>query len=343
MRYRRSWFPALLAAVSLTMAAGCSGSGGSAQAQGGLEKTNLTVAVVPTTDSTGFYIALHDNLFAQQGLHVNYVPAISAENVINQEALGKIDVVGGNYVSDIEAQNNYDRGVRATDVLNPTASQIAANLDVFAEASVMQPDFVGLFTPPGSPITKVSDLKNKTIGINAPGNVAYLLVASFLKQEGMSPNSVRFKYFPFPLMTQALMTHKVDVAFLAEPFISIAEEAVGVAELTNLDQGASQDFPIQGYSVTKEFAARYPHTLAAFKRALEQGQQIADTDRAAAEQATAAFKATDGVTPQIAAVVTFESYPLGTVDAVRLQRVASDMRQFGLLSTSFNVHQIVGS
>lgn len=341
MAYRRPCFSVLLAVASLTLAVGCSGGGGP-QVQGKLEKTNLTVAVVPTTDSTGFYVALHEGLFAQQGLHVTYVPAISAEDVINEEALGKVDVVGGNYVSDIEAQNNYNHGVRATGRANPTASQIAANLDVFAEASVMQPNFVGLFTPPGSRIDKVSDLRNKTIGINAPGNVAYLLVASFLKQNGMSPGSVHFKYFPFPLMTQALMEHKVDVAFLAEPFVSIAEEAAGVTELTNMDQGASENFPIQGYSVTKEFAARYPGTLAAFKRALEQGQEIADTNRGEAEQATAAFKATDGVNPQIASIITFESYPLGAVDAVRLQRVADDMYQFGLLSRNFNVRQIVG-
>lgn len=340
MTYRRPFFSALLTVVSLMLAVGCSGSG-STQAQG-LEKTDLTVAVVPTTDSTGFYVALHENLFAKQGLHVKYVPAISAEDVINEEALGKVDVVGGNYVSDIEAQNNYNRGVRATGRANPMASQIAANLDVFAEASVMQPDFIGLFTPPGSPINKVADLKGKTIGINAPDNVAYLLVASFLKQNGMSPGSVHFKYFPFPVMTKMLMEHKVDVAFLAEPFVSIAEEAVGVTELTNMDQGASEAFPIQGYTVTKEFAARYPNTLAAFKRALEQGQDIADTSRGAAEQATAAFKATDGVSPQIAAVITFESYPLGRVDIVRLQRVADDMHQFGLLSRKFNVRQIVG-
>lgn len=341
MTYRFPCFSVLLTVATLMLAAGCSRSG-STQALGGLEKPDLTVAVVPTTDSTGFYIALHEGLFAAQGLHVTYKPAISAEDVVNEQALGKVDVVGGNYVSDIEAQNNYNRGVRATDRANPMASQIAANLDVFAEASVMQPDFVGLFTPPGSPINTVADLKNKTIGINAPGNVAYLLVASFLKQNGLSPGSVHFKYFPFPQMTQMLMEHKVDVAFLAEPFVSIAEEAVGVTELTNMDQGASEAFPIEGYTVTKQFVARNPKTLAAFKRALEQGQQIADTNRGAAEQAMAAFKATDGVSPEIAAVMTFESYPLGQVDSVRLQRVANDMRQFGLLSRNFNVRQIVG-
>src|SRR2546421_4587823 len=136
MTYRLPDFPVLLTVAALMLAAGCS-AGGSTQGQAGVKKANLTVAVVPTTDSTGFYTALHDGLFAEQGLHVNYVPAISAEDVINQQALGAVDIVGGDYVSDIEAQNNYDRGVRATDRPNPMANQIAANLHEFAEASAM--------------------------------------------------------------------------------------------------------------------------------------------------------------------------------------------------------------
>lgn len=342
MTYSLPRFPLLLTVVTLVLVAGCSGGGGTQAPSGSLEKPDLTVAVVPTTDSTGFYIALHDGLFAAQGLHINYVPAISAEDVVNEQALGKVDVVGGNYVSDIEAQNNYDHGVRATDRANPMASQIAADLDVFAEASLMQPNFVGLFTMPGSRIASVAELRNKTIGINAPGNVAYLLLASFLEENGISPGSVHLKYFPFPVMTQMLAAHKVDVAFLAEPFISIAEEGVGVTELTNLDQGSSAAFPIEGYTVTKQFAVKYPRTLAAFRRALEQGQEIADNNRSEAEQAMAAFKTTDGVSRDTAAVMTFESYPLGVVDSTRIQRVADEMRRFGLLPANFSVRQMIG-
>src|SRR5208282_137288 len=96
MTYRLPGFPLpILLAAALTLVAGCTSSG--AQVYAPVEKPDITVAVVPTTDSTGFYIALHEGLFAAQGLHVTYVPAISAEDVINQQALGQIDVVGGNY------------------------------------------------------------------------------------------------------------------------------------------------------------------------------------------------------------------------------------------------------
>lgn len=332
-----------VAAAALLFAAGCSSGGsGTPTRSPGLEKPDVTVAVVPTTDSAGFYVALHEGLFAAQGLHINYVPAASGERIINQQALGGVDISAGNYVSYIEAQLNYSQGLRATNIPDPNSTQIAADMDVFEEASVMQPGFVGLFTLPHSRITTAADLRGKTIGLNAPGNVAYLLLATYLEENGVSPSAVHLKYFPFPVMTQALVSHQVDVAFLAEPFVSLAETTVGAVPLTDMDEGAANAFPIEGYAVTKQWAKRYPRTLAAFERALEQGQQIADLDGGAAEVAMKAFSSTDGVTSEIGALLTFESYPLGPVDPERIQEVADAMRQFGLIPDSFNTHRIIG-
>ena len=94
--------------------------------------------------------------------------------------------------------------------------------------------------------------------------------------------------------------------------------------------GISQ-FP--GYVVTKKWAAEHPRTLAAFYRALEQGQRIADVSRAAAEQAMVDMPAPFGVSAETAAVMALDSYPVstgpvGSVDKIRLQRVVDVMRQF---------------
>lgn len=333
---------AVTAVIVLVTAAGCSAQGG-VVSTAALEKPDLVVGIVPTTDSTGFFVAMYEGLFTAQGLHITYKAVPSGEGSVNEQALGKIDVLDGSYVADIEAQVNYDRGVRPTLVPNPSVSQISANLDFIAQASVMQPNAVGLFTLPGSPVKTADDLRGKTIAINAPGNVAYLLVAEYLRVNGISPQSVRLKYFPFSKMTKMLLEHKIDAAFLEEPYISTGEESQGLAELSNLDEGAVAAYPMRGYTVTKEFAQRYPRTLAAFERALQEGQQIADTDRHIAELAMEAFKSTDGVTPQTAAIMTFDQYPVGPVDSTAIQRVADDMLQFGLLQHSFNVSQMIGS
>jgi len=88
--------------------------------------------------------------------------------------------------------------------------------------------------------------------------------------------------------------------------------------------------------VTKAWARTHPKTLAEFYRALEEGQQIADTNRAATERAMEDLPARPvplAVSRQTAALMTVADYPVtpapaGTVDPVLIQRVADVMRQF---------------
>lgn len=327
MRTRRVRVKALLVtATALALAAGCSSGGGAASSS--VEKPDLNVAVVPALDSAGFFIALNDGLFAAQGLNVHFVPATSSETVIAGQAKGGYDITGGNYVSYIQAQQAGE-----------------ANLDIFAEGSVMEPGAQGIYTMPGSPIKTLADLKNHTIAINAPKNILYLLTASVLAEHGISPATVKFANVPFPSMTPDLQSGAISAAVMPEPFASGVEQAVGGVPLLDLNQGATTSFPIAGYVVTKQWAAKYPHTLAAFYTALEEGQQLADTSRAEVEAAMEAVPAPFGVSKVTAAVMALDSYPVstgpvGSVDKVRLQRVVNVMQQF-IGFPSFNINSML--
>jgi NitT/TauT family transport system substrate-binding protein len=168
--------------------------------------------------------------------------------VISPQVKGQYDITGGNYVSYIQAE---------------AAGQ--ANLDIFAEGSVMTPGAQSIYVMPDSSIKSLAGLKNKTIAINAPKNILYLLAASVPAEHGLSANSVKFvTNIPFPAMPAALKAGKIDAAVLPEPFASVAEQADGAVPLVDLDQGATASFPVAGYVVTKQWAERYPHTLAAF-------------------------------------------------------------------------------
>jgi NitT/TauT family transport system substrate-binding protein len=323
---------ALLAtAMTLVFAAGCSGSGNPA-ATPGVEKPDLTVAVVPALDSAGFFIALYEGLFAKQGLHVTFVPAVSSDTVIAAQVKGEYDITGGNYVSYVQWQE-----------------QGKANLDIFAEGSIMEPGDQAIYTMPDSPIKTLADLKGKTVAINAPDNILYLLTASVLSEHGILPSSVHFvTKYSFPQMPAALAAGQIDAAVLPEPFASDAEQADGAVPLVDLDQGATTSFPIEGYVVTKAWAAKYPRTLAAFYRALEEGQEIADTNRAAVEQAFEDLPMKPvpiGVSKNTAAVMALDEYPfstgpVGSVDPVRLQRVVDVMEQF-LMIRNFNIDSML--
>ncbi len=123
MGIRRARGKALLlttTALVLSLAAGCGKT--EAPPGAGLEKTKLNVAVVPALDSAGFFVALYGGLFKAQGLDVTFTPATSSDTVIADQVNGTYDITGGNYVSYIQAQRSG-----------------RANLDVFAEGSVMEP------------------------------------------------------------------------------------------------------------------------------------------------------------------------------------------------------------
>jgi NitT/TauT family transport system substrate-binding protein len=141
-------------------------------------------------------------------------------------------------------------------------------------------------------------------------------------------------------MAAMLKAGKIAAAVLPEPFASQAEQSMGVTLLADLDQGATVAFPVQGCAVTRQWAAQHPVTLAAFRAAFEQGQAIADTDRAAVEQAMETLPSPLGVSRETAAVMALDSYPTGPVDVVRIQRVADVMRQF-LGFPSFDVGSMI--
>jgi len=319
--------PLAIALLALSGCGGLSANAGSTSPNG-LQKTTLNVAVVPAVDSAGFFVALHEGLFAKQGLTIHYTPAVSSEVVISQQLTGKYDITGGNYVSFIQ---HY--------VVDHQP------IEIVAEGSVMQQGTQAIYTMPGSKIKTLKELKGHLLGINAPLNINYLLAASVLTENGIRLNQVRFPTapIPFPTMAAALAAGKIDAAAMPEPFASAAEQQYGAVPLADLNQGATQNFPIQGYVATKSWVQQNPGTLRAFRTALSQGQEIADTSRSAVERAMEALNGPQNgqIPPLVAAVMAVNIYPT-SIDKVRIQRVADVMYQFGLLHSRFNVTPMIG-
>jgi NitT/TauT family transport system substrate-binding protein len=332
--------PALaLAASLLIFTAGCGSSSSSNSATpalqnvGNLEKTTLKVSVLANLDSAGFFVALHQGLFTAEGLHVEYTPAFS-DNIITEQAKGQLDITGMNYVSYIQAQVNH-----------------IADLHVFAEGSVLENGDDVIMAMPHARAQSLAALKGHILGVNTTANIGYLLVAAMLTQEGLkmrigadpAAGSVTLPSdtnFPFPA-SQPLVSGQVSAAIMSEPFATQLAEQYGATVIADTNSGATAQFPMVGYAVTKTWAKANPNTLKAFDIALELGQQIADTDRQAVEAAYVALPQGQGhVDPVTAAIMALNNYPLG-VTPVRLQRVADVMLQFGLLKNHFNISQLV--
>jgi NitT/TauT family transport system substrate-binding protein len=309
--------------ISITIAS-CSSGGSTSSVSSGPapEQSTIVLDAVPTADAAGIYIALDDGFFAKQGLTVKINPINGGELGMADLQDGKAQLVEGNYVSFILAQiaRKYDGK--------------PISMAMIADTSQMQPGNQALYVMPDSKFKTVADLAkyHATIGINTINNIGQVLLGSLFQANGISMREVSQVTDLLPNLPKDLASHTVlqghalDAAWLPEPFGTIAEQSFGAVQLADFDQGSLQNFPIGTVVGDPAWIKEHPNTVAAFLRAFQQGQQIADTNRSAVEQA---LEKHTGAPAGIAATMTIDTYPL-VMDVPTMQRVSDAMFEFGL-------------
>jgi NitT/TauT family transport system substrate-binding protein len=332
----------LAATIPLAIIAGCSSAvtGGADGAGGPLETSTIVIDAVPTADAAGLYIAEDDGFFAKQGLTVKINKILGGEYGMGDLQAGRVDLIEGNYVSFILAQ--VHGSFAAPDPNNPTGKLRATkpiDMRIIADSSQMQPGNQGLYVMPGSRYKSVADVArgHATVGVNTLHNIGSVLLGSLLTANGFKQGLVTQTPEPLPLMPQMLSEHKIPAAWLPEPFGTQAQEEFGAVELADFDSGSLQNFPIGTIVGSAQWVKSNPGTIAAFLRAYNQGQQIADTDRSAVEKALVLYT---GVSKLIAANMTLDSYPLA-MNVPVMQRVPDAMFQFGVLTKRYDIADMI--
>ncbi|HUN34450.1 MAG TPA: ABC transporter substrate-binding protein [Trebonia sp.] len=318
-----------LAALSAIAIAGCSSS--TAAVNPTPEQTSLVVDSVPAAEEAGLYVAAYEGYFKQQGLNVTIKPITGGEAAIPDLQSGAAQFVAGNYVSFILAQ------------INKNFNGKPADFRIVAAGSEITPGTEALYVRKNSPYQTIGDLaaRHASVGLNTTNDVGQVLFGALYQDNGYSFFKDAKQVTPaqgFPALLQMLQAGQVDAAWLPEPFGTIAEQTYGAEELADFDSGATKNFPFTGYIGTAQWVQAHPKTVAAFLKALDEGQQTADTRRAIAEKAMAYYT---GLPKMVADSMAFDSYPL-TMDIPQLQRVPDEMFQFGLTDGLKAPYQIAG-
>jgi NitT/TauT family transport system substrate-binding protein len=318
---------AVVAIAAVAAIAGC--SVGATAASGQSKLTAITVDSVPASEEGGLYVAAYEGFFAQQGLAVTIKPITGGEAGIPDLQSGRADLVAGSYVPFILAQmaGKFDGK--------------PVNMRIIAAGSELQPGSEALYVMPGSKFETVASLAadHARVGLNTPNDVGDVMVAALLQSAGYALKDVKL-VIPaggFPALIAMLAARKVDAIWLPEPFGEIAEQQVGAVPVADFDQGSMQDFPFTGYIGATQWVRSHPSTVAAFLRALGEGQELADTDRAAVE---AAMEKYTGISRLVADTMAIDSYPLD-MDMPQLQRVPDSMFQYGLTPDAKSPYQII--
>jgi NitT/TauT family transport system substrate-binding protein len=306
--------------ASLALAA-CGSSAGGSSHPAGPEKTDLTVAAVPGEGCAAVFVAQQQGLFAKQGLHVKIEPVVSSSTVIPSMLHGSVDVACGQYTSYI-----------AADVAG------IAKMHILAAGYALGPHVQEVIVPAHTSVRSLADLKGKTVAVNVPNSETTDLLYTALSAYGITPAQVHVVPMPFPAMLAALAAKRVDAAYEIQPYVTEGQKTQGVQELADIDSGPSQNFPIAGFGVLSSWAAKYPHTAAAFAQAIEQANATSTTNLAVLQHALSGAL-------HLSAAIT-DAMPTGNfptrIDTVQLQRVADLMLQYGQLKSSFQVKTLVG-
>ncbi|NUT96544.1 MAG: ABC transporter substrate-binding protein [Saccharothrix sp.] len=320
----RTIIAGLSALAMLAVVSGCGLLGGSEEkpadaAPGKVEKTKIKLGLLPILDVASVHVAMRKGYFAQEGLEVEPVTIQGGAAAIPGLISGDLDITFGNWVSFFAAQSK-------------DAAKAVDGLKLINDGYQAKPEMFLILTGPDSAIKSPKDLAGKTIAINTFKNIAELTAKATLEANDVDPKSVTFKEFAFPDMQAAVQNKTVDAAFMVEPFISKAQRSIGAITVLDAASGPTDNIPVAGYGTTGKFAKENPNTVAAFQRAMAKGQRDA-ADRPTVEPLLVEYAKVDKET---ASLVHFGEFPT-TLDATRLQRVATLMKTYGLLEKDFDV------
>jgi NitT/TauT family transport system substrate-binding protein len=331
----------LAAGIPAVALAACSSGGSTGIPTGPApEQSTIVIDAVPTADAAGLYIAQDRGYFKQQGLTVKIVPIHGGEYGLGDLQTGAAQMIEGNYVSFILAQIAGTFAAPKPDNPAQTLPPKPINIRLIANSSQMQPGNQGLYVLPDSPYKTVQDLvrHHVPVGVNTLHNIGSVFLGALLASNNYKVGALTQSPQVLPLMPQLLAQHKIAAAWLPEPFATEAQQSYGAVQVADFDQGSLQGFPIGTVGANTAWVQSHPNTVAAFLRAYNAGQQVADTNRAEVEAALVK----NGVAPsaEIAATMTLDTYPL-VMDVPVMQRVADAMYQFGVIKKPYKIANMI--
>jgi len=177
----------------------------------GQSAATVRLALVPTENAAEAFYAKELGLFAKAGLDVDIqtiqtAPAIAAALASNAVDIGytTVDTLA------VVRSKNVPLVIVAPggEYLFPTTARIAA-----------------LVVPVDSSVQQARDLDGKVIGTAALHGLAETSPRMWMDQNGGDSTTVKFVEIPFPAIPAALEAHRIDAAFITEPFINLAAKS----------------------------------------------------------------------------------------------------------------------
>jgi len=312
-------------AAPLAASAGCSALNGDDSSSsdnssgGGLEKTKLNVGILTGQQGVSTKLAEKYGYFKQQGLDVTSKMFTAGPAAVPALINGEMDFVIINYVSFFQAiaQKTLD-------------AKVVVDVDQLSENGLV------VIAKPESGITQPKDLVGKKVSIHQAGSIAEVLLRATLKDNDVDPNLVKFQQVKFPDIPAALASGQIDAGVELEPYITQAERTTGAQPVLKIVTGSTANITSAGFIATSQFIEKNPKTVAAFQKAMVEGQKAA-ADRS---KLLEVLPDLNGVDKDTASLLNVDVFPT-SVSASQLQRVITLMQNYGGLTAQLDANAYI--
>jgi NitT/TauT family transport system substrate-binding protein len=206
------------------------------------------------------------------------------------------------------------------------------------------PDHFGTFidATAKSEVTKFSQVKGKTVMINAYGTAGELAVRERLMQVGLKWDDIKTIVVPFPQMPATLQLGDADVAVTINPMhaLIMANKAIGATVLDTGTLNESHKAPVTAaaYFASDDWLAKHRAAILAFGHAY---QKAADELRASAQLRTDLMVKVLGMKPEIAALIPDPTWFQDlAVTAAAVQPNYDELVRTGMMKKAFAVRDV---
>jgi NitT/TauT family transport system substrate-binding protein len=175
------------------------------------QSQTVHVGVLRIMNDATFYIADKKGYWKDEGLQVEFQPFESANDMVVPLTQGALDAGGGTPAAGL--YNGVARGLTSRLVADRGRDTAKYGADIL----IVRTDLYK-----SGKIKSAKDLKGATIAGNEPGSGSSAALFFLLQSAGMTWNDVRRQGLPFPLHVEALANGKVDAAYTAEPYATLA-------------------------------------------------------------------------------------------------------------------------
>ena len=221
---------ALVLALAVVLVMGSASAGFFDFLTGGSDDT-VKIGYLPSDHDSALFVADSQKLYEQKGISTELVQFNNGGDLMTAMASGDVDV---GYVG-----------------ITPVLSSISAGVPVKV-ISAAQNEGSGILVTSNSGISDAKDLSGKTIATPGEASIQHVLLAVYLKNNGLSLDDVNESAMKVPSINDALKTGNLPAAITFQPYVSIGQTDESISELVDSSEilpghpccvvVASQDF-----------------------------------------------------------------------------------------------------